>query len=136
MNLIDVYTYDSAKADALLYELLAERTPGESISHKRMPTPEEHHDFVDDRPYLAWYFIEAEGKIRGACYLSKQREIGVFLFKRYTKQGVGALAVRMLMAKHPGKFLANCNPGNIASAKLFEAMGFRHIQNTFELEPA
>lgn len=136
MKLIDVYEIDRDRAESLLFNLLAERMPSQSISHKRMPTHEEHRAFIESRPYLAWYFIEAEGSVRGSCYLSKQREIGIFLFQRYQKAGVGTRAVRLLMAKHPGKVLANVNPANLASARMFEWMGFKVVQHTYASEGA
>ena len=38
------------------------------------------------------------------------------------------------MKRHPRKrFLANVNPRNKKSIAMFEAMGFRHLQNTYEL---
>jgi L-amino acid N-acyltransferase YncA len=39
------------------------------------------------------------------------------------------------MAKHPRpEFLANINPANARSIRMFEKMGFGHIQNTYRLE--
>ena len=60
----------------LLYDLLSERTPEESISHKSMPTYPEHEKFVQSNPYFAWYLIDVDGQFVGSIYLSKQREIG------------------------------------------------------------
>lgn len=134
MKLVDIYE-DPAVLDTaarVLYLLLEERERHESISHKHMPTFVEHMAFVSLRPYQFWYLIEVDGYFRGACYLSKQREIGVFIFKgqRGHKYGLGAVA--LLMKMHPGRFLANVNPGNEASAKLFKSLGFGLIQHTYE----
>lgn len=128
MKLIDVY--DDERAGDILWRLLSERTPEQSISHRAMPSPAQHRAFIASRPYLAWYLVEDQGQIRGACYLSQQREIGVFIFKGM--RGYGRRAVRLLMETHPGRFLANVNPENIASARLFESVGFRHVQDTYE----
>jgi RimJ/RimL family protein N-acetyltransferase len=134
MRLVDVYDspgYSSSDCRQVLWDLLAERTPEQSISHKWMPTPEEHEAFVKSRPYLAWYLIEVHGCIRGACYLSKQREIGVAVLKDFRGSGFGHRAVQLLMGRHPGKFLANVNPANIPSANLFKSLGFGLIQHTY-----
>ena len=43
-----------------LYELLAERDPVANISHREMPTFDQHRKFVDSRPYKAWYLIHSD----------------------------------------------------------------------------
>ena len=40
-----------------LYNLLKERDPRANISHKKMPTYNEHVMFVSSRPYSKWYVI-------------------------------------------------------------------------------
>ena len=114
-----------------LYALLKERELSQSISHRVMPGYLDHIDFVDSRPYYAWYFIEHDGHVSGSIYLSKQREIGISVFKKDQKQGVATWAIKELMDIHPGKFLANINPDNIASANLFKKFGFKLIQHTY-----
>jgi RimJ/RimL family protein N-acetyltransferase len=118
-----------------LYNLLFERTKEQSISHKAMPSYEEHLRFIASKPYLAWYVIAANGVMVGAVYLSKQREIGISIFKQWQGQGFAWDAVTELMRRHPGRFLANINPANAASIGLFTNLDFKHIQNTYELEP-
>ena len=138
MRLIDVYDeYDLACV--VLFQLLRERRPEESISHKAMPTFEDHCAFVASRPYLAWYLIDHAhpawpSLIVGACYLSKQREVGIAIQKARRGQGHGEAAVRELMRLHPGRFLWNVNPENTASIGLAHKLGFglRPIQHTYE----
>lgn len=135
--LLNVYPNgDSGPADAaavgLLFDLLKEREPHQSISHKRMPTWGEHCAFVTSRPYEHWYaFASASGVLAGAVYLSKQREIGIGVLKAHRGQGLGKAAVMELMRLHPGRFLANINPANEASIKLFTGLGFDLIQHTY-----
>ena len=141
MRLLSVYSRD---ASDVLWQLLSERTPEQSISHKRMPTREQHLSFIESRPYLYWYLVEVavdcvddvalDVRNVGAVYLTKQREIGVGILKQYRGNGYGVKAVKALMARHPGSFLANVNPKNDLSAALFTSMGFKHVQNTFALE--
>ncbi len=133
MELVDVYS--EPDADAVLLYLLSEREPHQNISHRVMPTPAEHKAFIDDRPYLHWYLI-GDGddcEYVGAVYLSKQREIGVGVLKRYRGYGYARYAVRTLMGMHPGPFLANINPNNSDSIRLFTGLGFNLIQQTYAL---
>ena len=144
MKLIDVYTplkgNVQKSAISILYSLLEERTSEESISHKGMPSLANHSAFILSKPYLAWYFIEIpdikpdEFIIVGGIYLTKQREIGVSIFNTHRRQGYGLKAIKLLMGKHPGEFLANINPANEKSIELFTELGFKHIQNTYRHE--
>lgn len=118
----------------ILYNLLAERTPDQSISHKRMPTWEEHRAFVLSVPHPVWYLVfNRSATPVGSVYLTRQREIGVSIFRRYHRAGYGRAAVVELMRRHPGRFLANVAPGNVASMRLWESLGGRQIQVTYEL---
>lgn len=131
MRLVDVYSVPDA-AD-VLWALLAERTPQTNISHREMPTVEQHHAFIASRPYEAWYLVDVgEASYAGAVYLTKQREIGVGVLRRYAGFHFGRTAVRMLMEAHPGRVLANINPQNFTSVAMFLDLGFRQLQVTYE----
>lgn len=132
MNLIDVYSSENEAID-ILFRLLEEREPVESISHRGMPSFAQHCEFVRSRPYLAWYLIEADGEIVGATYLSHQREIGISIFLTHRRKGYARQAIKLLMERHPGRFLANVNPANRKSIELFASFGFNHLQNTYSL---
>lgn len=114
-----------------LYQLLSERTPEQSISHKSMPTFEQHLKFVRSRPYKHWYMIYDGEDVVGATYLTKQMEIGIAVFKSCRRQGHARAAIHMLMGKHPGPYLANINPKNEASIALFDSLGFNLLQVTY-----
>ena len=139
VSINDIYTFPNHLD--ILYNLLEEREPGQSISHKKMPTRKEHKRFVSNLhylskcPYKAWYFIQQPnfGEIVGTVYLTYEREIGVAIFKRFHRRGYGKAAVQLIMAMHPGEFLANINPSNQKSIEFFEKIGFKHIQNTYRL---
>ena len=132
MLLINVYS-DTQWLVWPLYELLKERAPEESISHQSLPSWSSHVKFVESRPYEAWYAIIIDTHIVGATYLTRQREIGIFIFKAYQGQGYGKQAVKMLMEKHPGPYLANVNPANEKSKKLWESLGGEVIQHTYRV---
>lgn len=150
MKLIPISEHpDHAK---ILYDLLAERTPEQSISHKRMPTWEEHCLFLDDyyrrgssdaaymAAYRDWRLIDADDRIVGCVYLTHRDEIGVSIFGSEQRKGYGAAAAQKLMdfwrggLTAPKRFLANINPANEASRKMFEKLGFKIIQHTYALE--
>lgn len=131
MELVSVY--ETLDAPRILYQLLREREAWQSISHKAMPSEADHMSFYLSRPYLSWCLIAPRPFVVGAVYLTKQREIGVFVFKRYRGNGFGKNAIRMMMEHRPGAFLANVNPANEPSKKLFEGLGFKKIQETYAL---
>jgi RimJ/RimL family protein N-acetyltransferase len=131
IKLISIYRI--REATQILYNLLAEREPHQAISHKGMPTMEEHIRFVQSRPYQCWYLIEVGETYVGAIYLSKQREIGISIFKAHRGRGFARAAVAEIMHKWPGRFLANINPSNQDSIRFFRQLGGKHIQVTYEL---
>ena len=71
-----------------LFELLKERTPTQNISHQKMPTYQEHEEFVKSKPYEKWYIIynEMYGSV-GTIYLTKNNEIGLFLKIDFQEHG-------------------------------------------------
>ena len=153
MKLIPISEHpDHAK---ILYDLLAQRTPEQSISHRKMPTWEEHLDFIERmRPwpwpdlaevdyrlgeprYQAWFLIQIDplAEPEGAIYLTQRGEIGVSIFRKWRGYGYGPRAVTLLMDKFgPAKYLANVAPTNEPSRKMFEKLGFNVIQHTLALD--
>lgn len=133
----------------LLYQLLEARPPEVNISHKTMPTFDEHKAFVLSRPHKGWWLVVApeikgEGAISraswfnvpvGACYITHMGEIGIQIGKAYQRKGYARTALNTLIEMHRGqRLLANIAPGNEASQRLFAGFGFAHIQNTYCLE--
>ena len=147
MRLIPVDPKNETHLKAL-YQLLEEREPWQSISHKKMPTPTQHEIFVQrmvpeghcaaagEDGYAAWYLVtEMDSRIVGCIYLTERDEIGVSISKADQGTGWGEAAVRMLMKGHgERRYLANCNPANEPSRKMFEKLGFKLIQVTYALE--
>ena len=150
IKLLDIYAAGSPRPGALefLYELLKEREPEINISHRALPTFEQHRQFWHRRAYRFAYLLvrQAEGKEEVAWigYISAtpQNEIGIVLRKQYRGNGFGPQAIKALMAMHRpnpaeasvrnGHWLANIAPGNAHSRHIFERLGFREIQRTYE----
>ena len=124
-----MYSVDSY---SVLYRLLKERTKEQSISHKKLPSFDEHCNFIDSRPYLAWFLIQDKEYV-GSAYLTEKKEIGVFIFSKFQGKGYGEGAVKLLMGQYDGPFYANINPENQPSRKMFEKMGAELFQVTYKL---
>ena len=135
VELADVYS--EPLAHKILFNLLAERTGIESISHKRLPSFAEHCRFVDSKPYQFWYLIDRPGFCIGAIYLTERlAEIGCWLFRAHDSADLRAKAIVALMRRHPRpRYVANINPKNDDLTAVFGSLGFKHIQNTYELIP-
>lgn len=132
MKLTSVYRIPNAAT--YLYALLTEREAHQNISHARMPTVAEHLAFVQSRPYAAWYLVRVRRNVVGAVYLSKRDELGIFIFKAHRGYAYGEQAIRIMRKLHPKpRLLANVNPNNASSIRLFEALGGKLLQVTFSL---
>jgi len=138
MQLIDIKAVENHQS--ILYELLKERDPETNISHKEMPSFEEHCEFIKNHPYEAWYLIKVADDFVGAIYLTSPprkstagNEIGIFIFKEHQAQGYGSKAIKMLMQMHgKRRYLANISPLNTRSIKMFRKLGFSLCQYTLE----
>ena len=117
-----------------LFEILEEREQKVNISHRKMPTFEQHKKFVASKPYSKWYVILQGVEKVGSIYLSKQNEIGIFLKKGSDHAGIGTNALKLIMEKNPKtRYLANVNPKNNKSIKFFKKNNFSILQHTYEL---
>lgn len=135
-NLVQlVKIQDAWEAPLILHELLRERDSSINISHKDLPSIEDHMRFLRSEPYRVWNLVKVKDNYVGSIYLSKANEIGVFILKKYRGNGYGVSAIKKLMAENkvPRWWLANVNPKNKTSEKIFVGLGFKHIQNTYAL---
>jgi|TARA_B100001245_G_scaffold222441_1_gene194571 RimJ/RimL family protein N-acetyltransferase len=111
-----------------------ERDSRQNISHKKMPTYNQHMSFVSSKPYSKWYVILYGMNKVGSIYLTSQNEIGIFIKKSFQNRQIGDTALREIIKKNPKKrYLANVNPKNKKSIQFFKNHGFKLIQYTFEL---
>jgi len=117
-----------------LYVLLEERPTYANISHKQMPTYEQHKAFVNSKPYDIWFIIWNNNNRVGSIYKTKPGEIGIFVKKEFQHQGIAKTAIPMIYNLGVEKNIANVSPLNPKSITLFEKLGFKHIQNTYQLE--
>ena len=122
------------KNDAdFLFELLLQRSSKENISHKNMPTHEEHIKFIMSKPYYKWYIVKKDHDNIGAVYLTQLNEIGISLVKRFDDEKTKNEVLELIMKKHPKKrYIVNINPKNKKGINFFKKRGFRLIQYSYE----
>ena len=117
-----------------LYNLLKERDSRTNISHKKMPTFNEHIKFIKSKPYTKWYIVKYGAQKIASIYLTSQNEIGIFIKKTHQNKNLGRIMMYQLIKKNPReRYLANVSPKNKTSEKFFKSHGFKFIQKTYEL---
>lgn len=123
----------------ILLELLRKRK--HSISHERIPDPEEHAEFVAKHPYRIWWLVRAEERVIGAAYLTKENALGIHLMtddpKTYQKviekicrenQPLPAIP-----SVRPGFLYANVAPDNLTLNQALLNLGAEQTQSSFRL---
>lgn len=123
---------DSRAHQLQLLEVLRLRPVEANISHKAMPSWDEHVLHVKDWPRIGWYLIDGEdaGDI-GAIYLDANRYVGLDIFPWRRRLGYGRQALALLRTKHPGPIFANVAPSNEAARKFWEREGGELAQVTY-----
>jgi len=117
-----------------LYELLLDRDPIVDISHKKMPTYNQHLKFLKSKPYSKWYIIWNNEQRIGSAYLSKQNEIGIVIKKEYQEELINKKVLKLIINQNSRqRYLVNIAPKNIRSKRFFKKNGFKLIQHTYEL---
>tara|TARA_Y100000996_G_scaffold395036_1_gene359888 strand:- start:64 stop:486 length:423 start_codon:yes stop_codon:yes gene_type:complete len=116
-----------------LYELLSERKQITFISHKKMPTYEEHVKFIESEPYSKWYIIQIDDKKIGSIYLTKENEIGIHFFTQYEESERFQNVIKEFFLKEPqDRFVMNVSPKNEQYIDLAKKLGFHLVQHTYE----
>ena len=90
-----------------LYNLLMERDTRVNISHKKIPTYNQHVTFVSAKPYSKWYVILYDTNEAGSIYLTSQNEIGIFIKKSFQSKQLGNIALRKMIQKNPKKKISS-----------------------------
>ena len=116
-----------------LYELLLQRKKIVNISHKKMPTYDEHVKFIESEPYSKWCIIEIDDKKIGSIYLTKENEIGIHFFTQYEENERFQNVIKEFFLKEPReKFFMNVSPKNEQYIDLTKKLGFHLVQHTYE----
>ena len=118
-----------------LYELLKNKDPSTNISHKKMPSYDEHVKFVMSKPYTNWYIIECNIKNVGSIYLSKRDEIGISINNDFEYDQIAKMALKLLMKINPRKrYRVNVSPKNIRLQEFFLKSGFTGFEYVYEMK--
>jgi len=116
---------------SFLYDLLEARPKYANISHKAMPTYDEHVSFVMSYPYREWWIAEEDSVNIGAVYLTKQNEIGVSVMPG--KEEAYIAMICFIAQRHEDeRLLANVAPLNKEVQHAYEMIGWEVIQRTYE----
>ena len=110
-----------------LYDLLQQRDPKANISHRKMPTYEEHCKFNDNTPYREDYIIFDGDKPIGRFYISQLDELGVHLIKGCQ----GKVEKDILKQNWDRIKFVNVAPSNKRLQRLLKRLGFKLIQYTY-----
>jgi len=125
----------NASDSEFLFNLLQKRDLKVNISHKKMPTYNQHIKFLKSKPYSKWYIIILEKQKIGSIYLSKQNEIGIFLMKSCDVDDIRLKSLITLMKKNPRKrYLANVNPNNKKLISFWKKNNFSLVSYSYELD--
>lgn len=133
-------TGESAQVVAL-YNLLHRRKY--NISHKKMPTFEEHEIFVQNNPYRAWYLIKKENLCVGSVYILRDNCIGINMDLPVV-QSIQE-TILFITSKHkplkeiksirPPNYYMNVSIDNSDMQRILETIGATKIQYTYLLAP-
>jgi len=138
-SVYDVYDQHVSLYRHFLFKLLKERTdmPNVNISHDIMPTYEEHIKFVMSEPYYGWWIIvnhDEPNDCIGMLYVTKAAELGIQIISAHQYKGYAKAVLKSFIDMNKDlALLANINPKNEKSKKLFESLGFKIIQETYKL---
>ena len=137
MKLIEIDNYSNEDID-ILYNFLRNRKY--SISHKKLPSYEEHKMFVRENPYRKWFFINHQSKLIGSMYILKDNGIGIDIKSEdYILLGEIIKLLHSSISPLPalpsvrvGNFHMNISPQNEEVEKQLRNLGAVFKQKTYE----
>ena len=125
----------------ILYKILKNRDTKFSISHKSIPTLEEHIKFVISNPYRYWFIIKRSRIVLGSVYITTSNEVSISLLKNSKKNFSDILNLIIqnitplpaIVSRRNEKFILNLSPNNKFYIKLLNNIGAQKIQETYVL---
>jgi len=120
-----------------LYTSLEKRT--HNVSHRQMPSYDEHKVFVNNHPYRTWMLVKMSKDIIGNFYLQKDNSIGVHLDEgkfEFFSQTIDAILRKWkplegIKSIRNQNFVFNVAYGNNDLVKELENIGAQKIQSTY-----
>jgi len=131
----------TVEQELILFDLLADRRY--SISHKIMPSFEEHIDFVRNNPYRSWWLVydaTDNSSLLGSVYINEDNSVGLnldltklnFSASFFTEKLKKYILPRpAVMSKVYGDFYYNVSPKNLDLMAWFKGSDFLESQRSF-----
>ena len=122
-----------------LYELLKVRKF--SISHQKLPSFEEHEEFVKNHPYRRWWLVLENSKLIGSVYLTDDNAIGINLIEEDQRIYFGILEkiihenkpLPPIPSVRPKFFYVNVAPENLILKETLAKLGAKHTQCSYRI---
>ena len=125
----------------ILYKILKERDRKSNISHKKIPTLEDHKIFINAFPYRYWFIIKKSRNILGSAYITKSNEISITLLKKSKSHFIETINLILanikplpaIASRRNGNFTLNLAPDNKFYINILNDIGSKKIQETYLL---
>ena len=143
MNSITFEDIDMAlnsSKEKFLYELLSERNL--SISHKKLPSYEEHLNFIKNNPYYKWVIVKQNKILIGSIYINKNNSVSIKLKNKYSHQLEHVLnkfedtfsPQSEIKSYRKEQFFFNVNPNDQLMIKVLESKNYKISQISYQKE--
>jgi hypothetical protein len=122
----------------ILYIQLVNRVS--SISHKEIPTLDEHREFVINNPYRAWFIIKDDGSAIGNIYVQLDNSLGLNCTDDITERKIGSILTMIMSELSPleavssvryGSYFLNVASSNLSLQKKLSNLGLMESQRTY-----
>lgn len=123
----------------LLFRLLHQRK--HTISHLSRVSYEDHKKFVENYPYLYWYFVIDNDEVIGTIYIHANNSVGINLNK--IQGNLVEEIFAFICANHhpvsevssviPGYFYVNVSNSNTELKNVLKDLNLIKIQETYKL---
>lgn len=124
----------------ILYDLLCNRKY--NISNIIKPSYEEHSQFIEAHPYIAWYILKTKnGTPIGDAYVMESNCVGINLIE--DKSYLISKAINFIKLAHrplspiksvrPANFFINISPDNSRKIQALEKAGYNRLQLTYTI---
>ena len=130
---------NNEEAISILYELLIKRK--HNISHKEMPTYDDHRKFVNNHPYRYWYIVISNKIPIGSFYIKFDNSIGLNILEE-SKEIIENILnfinsnmepIESIKSMIPDYFFVNIPSSNINLIKIFKDLNKKSIQASFQI---
>jgi len=125
----------------LLYAILQKRPYYHKISHKSLPTYDEHKRFILSHPYRNWFIIHYKNHPIGNFYLTHENVLGIFIINSYEKLLTKIIKfvinnfypLEEIKSIRPKYFIINVSPDNTQYQKIIESLNGKKIQISYKI---